>query len=109
MVFRTLTTLLLSTLIIFTLSGCVGNQPCKPKIKRVCTLPKLPTFKVPASKKFTVKPIDSNKSIIKNDILLELVRNNTKLRNTCYKYMLINKKINEEYSNEKDSYSSRTH
>lgn len=103
MAYRILMTLLLSTLTIFTLNGCAGKETCKPKVERVCTLPKLPTFIVPTSRKFSVKPVDSNRSIISNNDLLELVRNNAKLRNTCYKYMLINRKINEEYGNEKDS------
>ena len=84
-----------SILTLFILSGC-GEEPtpCKPQ---KCEFPKLPTYKVPSSRKLTVKPVDANHSIILNEDLIELVKNNTKLRRTCNNYAVVAKRVNKEY------------
>ena len=92
-------TILLSLSIIFLLSGCVETQP--KVIYKDCKLPKLPTYKPPKSHKFSVKKVDENRSIIKTNTLLELVRNNKRLRSINYKYTLLIKKLNKIYGGNK--------
>lgn len=88
--------LLIST--IFILNGCGDKEP-KPRCPEpVCEFPTLPTYKVPPSRKISVKPIDANRSLIKNDDLIELVRNNTRMRRICSNYAVINKRVNEKYA-----------
>jgi len=85
----------IALLSLFILNNCSKNEQCTPtKI----SLPKLPTYKTPKSREFKVKRIDENLSIIENNVLTELIRNNDKLRAICLKYCLINKKLNEVYS-----------
>ena len=91
--------ILLSLSIIFLLNGCVENQP--KVIYKDCKLPKLPTYKPPKSHKFSVKKVDENRSIIKTNTLLELVRNNKRLRSINYKYTLLIKKLNKIYGGHK--------
>ncbi len=81
---------------IFILNGCGKCEPvpCSPM---KCEFPRLPTYRVPASKKLTVQPIDANRSAIKNNDLVELVANNAKLRRACRNYAAVAKKVNEEY------------
>ena len=86
---------LLSALMIFILDGC--GQPKPTVVVQKCELPHLPTYRLPKSRSFTVKPIDANHSVIANTTLLELVRNNASLRRTCTKYAKINQRINREY------------
>lgn len=81
---------------IFILSGCGQPEPV-PCIPKKCEFPKLPTYLVPASRSISVKPIDANRSVITNDDLLELVKNNEKLRRICSNYAVINKRVNKEY------------
>ena len=85
-------------LAVFILSGCFECQPVPCKEQK-CDFPKLPTYKVPASRKLTVKPVDAKHSIILNDDLIELVRNNTKLRRVCSNYAAIAIKVNGIYEN----------
>ena len=82
--------------LIFILSGCGQPEPvqCVPK---KCEFPKLPTYRVPASRPISVKPVDANRSVIANADLIELVRNNEKLRRICSMYAVINKRVNKEY------------
>jgi hypothetical protein len=89
---------LISIFLIFTLNSC-----CKTCVDKTCTFPKLPIYKTPTGHKFSVNPLDENRSIIVNSVLFELVRNNAKLRGTCWKYATINKKINGEYHEKNNS------
>ena len=82
---------------IFILSGC-GEQPIPQPQKPECHFPKLPIYATPISRKFKVVPLDENKSVIENETLIELVRNNSTLRSKCRKYALINRKVNREYN-----------
>ena len=94
---------LLLILPIFILNSCGDPKPCPEK---KCLYPRLPTYKVPESRPIKVRPLDANNSVIKNKDLLELVRNNTKLRKICSNYAIINKRVNKEY-NDESSNSSR--
>ena len=88
--------LLLSIFAIFALSGC--SQPAPKCPEPVYIYPTLPTYKLPASRAFApVKQIDNNVSIFKNADIIELVRNNVKLRTICTNYAVINKRVNKEY------------
>jgi len=84
--------------IILLISGC--TQDCKPvPCKKI--YPKLPLYKVPAKKSFT-KPIflKDNLYAVKGDELKDVFKTNHKLRNICYRYYLVNTKVNKEYNNE---------
>ena len=83
-------------LAIFILSGCGQHAPV-PCVPKKCEFPKLPTYRVPASRSISVKPIDVNRSVIANSDLIELVKNNEKLRRICSRYAVINKRVNKEY------------
>ena len=95
--------ILILTAFILSLTGCgqINPEPVKPCPTTKCFYPTLPTFKIPQSKPFKVVKYDDTKSIINNTILLELVKNNTKLRKTCSKYAIINKRVNKEYQKSK--------
>jgi hypothetical protein len=86
-------------LIILALSGCVENQP--KVIYKECKLPKLPTYRPPKSRQFSVVKLDENRSIIKTSTLLELVSNNKKLREINYKYARLVQKLNKIYGGKK--------
>ncbi len=78
-------------------AGCSQKiEECEP-VPCVNVYPKLPTYKLPQSKKFKTSSYSDHARIIKTDILLELVRNNIKLRGICTKYAVINKRVNKEY------------
>ena len=83
-------------LAIFILSGCGQPSPV-PCVPKKCEFPKLPTYRVPESRSISVNPIDANRSVIANTDLLELVRNNEKMRRICSRYAVINKRVNKEY------------
>jgi len=83
--------------LVLTLNGCGEPELCKP-VPCINLYPKLPTYKLPESRKFTTLQYDINNRIIENNILLELVANNKKLRRTCSNYAVINKKINKQYN-----------
>jgi len=83
-------------LAIFILSGC-GQPAPVPCVPQKCEFPKLPTYRVPESRSISVKPVDANLSVIANDDLMELVRNNEKMRRICSNYAVINKRVNREY------------
>jgi hypothetical protein len=85
----------IALLSLFILNNCSKNEQCTPQKIHI---PKLPTYKTPKGREFKVKKLDENLSIIENDVLTELVKNNDKLRAICLKYCLINKKLNEVYN-----------
>ena len=88
--------LLISILTILALNGC--SQTLKQCPEPVCIYPKLPTYKLPDSRPFyVVKRLDDNISIFKNEDIVELVKNNAKLRSICTNYAVINKRVNSEY------------
>ena len=89
-------TILASILAIFTLNGCFECDPV-PCAQTKCEFPKLPTYRVPGSRSISVNPLDANRSVIKNDDLIELVENNAKLRRACRNYAAVAKRVNEEY------------
>lgn len=93
--------LILLILITFLLNGCnepdlPEPEPCK---EQECYYPHLPTYKVPASKKFT-KPINQGDGtcIVVITELLELSNNNKTLRGIVWKHTAVNIKVNERYS-----------
>ncbi len=89
--------ILILTLIIFLLNGCSQKiEECEP-VPCIKVYPKLPTYRLPVSKGFKTTKYSDYARVIQTDILLELVRNNKKLRNICTKYAIINKKVNKEY------------
>lgn len=100
-------TLILTIFTLSFISGCNGTKPCPPCPKTKCYYPKLPTFKTPKSKSFSVKKYSETQSIIDNKILIELVKNNAKLRKICSNYAVINKRVNKEY--QKDQNLKNTH
>ncbi|MCD6435979.1 MAG: hypothetical protein J7L15_06280 [Clostridiales bacterium] len=88
---------LLLALIILALNGCGEPEPCKPVVC-INMYPKLPTYKLPSSTKFSTEQYDQNNRIIQNQLLLELVSNNKRLRRICSNYAVVNKKMNEQYN-----------
>lgn len=89
--------LFMLTLAAFILSGCHTPAPAVPYTLQKCTFPRLPTYATPPSRKIKVIAIDANRSIIANADLIELVFNNTKMRNICSDYAVIIQKTNREY------------
>ena len=105
-----MTKILALTLTIFTLSfinGCGNRKPLPPCPKTKCYFPKLPTFKTPKSREFSVKKYSAEESLINNKILIELVRNNTKLRKICSNYAVINQRLNKEYQSSPGNLKNR--
>jgi len=88
---------LVLVLIIFILNGCSQKaKDCTP-VPCINVYPKLPTYKVPSSRPFKVVRIDDNRSIAMTKDLLDVVKNNTRLRQICANYAVINKRVNREY------------
>lgn len=85
-------------LIILVLNGCQGRPiPCEPVpcTKQKCTYEKLPTYKVPPITKITKpKVVGNGMCLMKISDVLLYDTNNKKLRDICWKYAVINKKLN---------------
>ena len=91
--------------IILLLNGCSQKIPdCQPVPckQQECLFPKMPSYKTPASNKITKpKDLGDGTCVVVIDELLELHRNNKKLREICWKYDSVNKRVNSKYQNKR--------
>ncbi len=88
---------LLLTSAILLINGCGDPKPCKP-VPCIQNYPKLPTYSIP-NKKTMTEPVSIGGGMyaVVGTELRDCLIVNTKLRNTCYKYTRINRRINKEY------------